>query len=275
MTPGLYKKDVRAILAKRRDNGGDYWSGQDGQVGVGSPLSTVQCVCVLTDLGVDSSSQAIRGACDLILGCWRADGRFRISPSGAIYPCHTAGAAKALCRAGYAKDERLQRTLEHLLETVHEDGGWRCNTFKYGRGPETRFSNPGPTLDALDAFRLAGHKDGRTLDGAVEFLLGHWVTRKPLGPCHFGIGSLFMQVEYPFLRYNLFNYVYVLSFYESARRDSRFREALRELRSKTVDGKVIVENPHRKLAGFSFCTKGSPSEAATRHYRAILRNCQK
>jgi hypothetical protein len=38
------------------------------------------------------------------------------------------------------------------------------------------------------------------------------------------------------------------------------------------DGKVIVENPHRKLAHLSFCTKGAPSDAATIHYREILRN---
>jgi hypothetical protein len=47
--------------------------------------------------------------------------------------------------------------------------------------------------------------------------LQHWVVKRPLGPCHFGIGTLFMQVEYPFLRYNLFSYVYVLSFYERAK----------------------------------------------------------
>ncbi len=270
---GRYRKDVESILAKRHVNGGDYWSGSDGEVGVGSPFSTIQCVCILSDLGMSPSSPPLRGACRLILSHWREDGRFQVTSRGAIYPCHTSGAARVLCRAGYANDKRLRRTFEHLLDTIHEDGGWRCNAFKYGRGPETRFSNPGPTLDALDAFRLAGFDRETKLDGAVEFLLDHWATRKPLGPCHFGIGSRFMQVEYPLLRYNLFNYVYVLSFFDRARKDIRFREALQALNSKVVDGRVVVENPHRGLADLSFCKKGMPSDAATNHYKAILRNC--
>ena len=83
-----------------------------------------------------------------------------------------------------------------------------------------------------------------------------------------------MKVEYPLLRYTLFNYVYVLSFYKHAKRDHRFLEALQELRSRTVDAMVMVENTHRELAQLSFCRKGFPSEAATRQYREILQNTE-
>jgi len=174
---------------------------------------------------------------------------------------------------GYAPDARLKKTFDHLLEIQHSDGGWRCNTYKFGRGPETVFSNPGPTLSALDAFRFTDllNRD-RRLDRAVKFLLDHWVTRKPLGPCHYGIGTLFMKVEYPFFRYNLFFYVYVLSFYESAKKDPRFLEALQILESKLVNGKIVVENPNRKLAGLAFCRKGQPSDLATERYREMLDN---
>jgi len=270
---GRYRSDIEAIVAKRHDNGGDYWATHDGRVGVGSPFSTLECVLMLSDLGMNRSDPVLKRASNLILNCWRDDGRFRLAPKASIYPCHTAGAARVLCRLGYAQDRRLQRTFEHLLATVHVDGGWRCRTFKYGRGPETEFSNPGPTLDALDAFRFTKHANReQILDKAVEFLLDHWVTRKPLGPCHFGIGTLFMQVEYPLRRYNLFNYVYVLSFYERALRDERFHRALKMLESKIRGGKIVVENPHRKLARFSFCMKDAPSDAATAHYHEILQN---
>jgi hypothetical protein len=106
----------------------------------------------------------------------------------------------------------------------------------------------------------------------VEVLLGHWVSRKPLGPCHYGIGTLFLQVEYPFGSYNLFGYVHVLSFYDQARQDPRFREALAVLESKLVDGQVVVERMHRRLAGLTFCRKGEPSELGTARYREILAN---
>ena len=276
VVPKQYQADVDAILARRYDNGGDYWASSDGRVGVGSPFSTLQCVLMLSDLGMNPLDPIIRKASTWILNCWREDGRFRLAPKGAIYPCHTAAAARVLCRVGYAKDKRLDRTFRHLLDTVHTDRGWRCNTYKYGRGPETEFSNPGPTLDALDAFRFTGYLyKEKTLDRAVEFLLDHWVTRKPLGPCHFGIGTLFMQIEYPLLRYNLFNYLYVLSFYERAKKDPRFHEALEILQSKLIDGKVVVENPHRKLANLSFSRKGVPNDVATIHYREILGNLER
>ncbi|MFQ5814721.1 MAG: prenyltransferase, partial [Anaerolineae bacterium] len=233
--PRQYQSDVEAILARRYDNGGDLWASADGRLGVGSPFSTLDCALMLSELGMNPSEPVLKRAAELILSSWREDGRFRLAPKAAIYPCHTAATARVLCGLGYATDNRLKRTLDHLLEIQHSDGGWRCNTYKYGRGPETAFSNPGPTLAALDTFRFTHllNRD-KHLDKAVEFLLDHWVTRKPLGPCHFGIGSLFMKVEYPFFRYNLFSYLYVLSFYDRAKRDARFLEALSVLESKLV-----------------------------------------
>ncbi len=271
--PEQYQADVQAILDKQQDNGGDYWATADGRVGVGGSFSTIACVLMLSHLGMEPSHPVLKGAVDLILACWRKDGRFRIAPKGALYPCYTATAARTLCRAGYAQDSRLERTFEYFLGSAYHDGGWRCNSFKFGRGPETEFSNPGPTLDVLDAFRFSDRLNREhALDKAVEFLLEHWVIRKPLGPCHFGMGSRFMQVEYPLRRYNLFNYVYVLSYYDRAKDDPRFLAALKALESKLVAGQVVVENPHDKLAGFSFCQKGNPSAAATGHYQEILGN---
>lgn len=228
---------------------------------------------MLSDLGLNGSHPVFRGACELILSSWREDGRFRLAPKGAIYPCHTATAARILCRAGYAKDWRLERTFEHLLGTTYKDGGWRCNSFKFGRRPETECSNPGPTLEALDAFRFTDYCNReKALDKAVDFLLDHWVIRKPLGPCHFGIGTRFMRVEFPFLRYNLFFYVYILSFYERAKGDSRFLEALHALESKVIYEKVKVEHCNPKLAKLSYCKKNEISAVATNYYQEILRN---
>ena len=267
-----YNSDIEAILAKRYDNGGDLWATPDKRIGKGGPFSTLGSALMLTELGL-TGTPIMKDTAELILSLWREDGRFQIAPKSAIYPCHTAGTARVLCRMGYAADSRLKRTFDHLLDIRHDDGGWRCNTFKYGRGPETMYSNPGTTLEALDAFRFTHflNKD-KSLDKAVEFLLDHWEIRKPLGPCLYGIGTLFMKVEYPFFRYNLFFYVYVLSFYEIAKKDRRFLDALSLLKSKMVNGKIIVENPNKKLANFSFCTKEEPSDLATERYNEILQN---
>lgn len=268
--------DIQTILSHRHDNGADLWATPDKRLLKGSPFSTFDCVLYLLELGMSPEDPVLKEAADLIFSVWQEDGRFRIYPKGGIYPCQTAIAANVLCHLGYAKDERLQKTFRHFLDTQYHDGGWRCNKFSYGRGEETEYSNPHPTLNALDAFRFSSYLNKEpALDRAVEFLLAHWVIKRPIGPCHYGIGTLFMQVEYPFRNYNLFDYVYVLSFYDSAKKDPRFLEAFEALSSKTADGQIVVERAVPKLAKLNFCKKGAPSLTATKRYREILANLGK
>ncbi|MEN8374798.1 MAG: prenyltransferase [Gemmatimonadota bacterium] len=264
--------DVEAILARRHDNGGDFWATPDGRVYVGNPYSTISSLLMLHELDVSVDHEAVRGALDAVLARWREDGRIRLAPKAPLYPCYTAEAARVLCRFGLAGDERVRRTVSHLLESAHETGGWRCDFSRFGRGPETECANPGATLYVLDVLRFYPERvdEADVVDRAIESLLDHWDVRSPLGPCHWGIGSLFMQVEFPFLRYNLFYYVYVLSHFERARADARFRSALAELSSRLdAEGRIVVERPHRGLKGLAFCEKGAPSAVATRRYLEI------
>jgi len=268
-----YLSDIEAILSHLYDNGADYWTTPDKRLIKGAPFSTLDSIMYLLELGMDSSNPLMKKTAELIFSTWREDGRFKLYPQGGSYPCHIANALNVLCHMGYAFDTRLQKTFRHLLDTQYTDGGWRCNKFSFGRGPETEYSNPLPTLNALNAFRFSDFLNKEpALDQAVEYLLAHWTIRQPIGPCHYGIGTLFMQPEYPFGNYNLFVYVYVLSFYDGAKEDERFLEALKTLESKMVDGQIIVERVVPKLANLSFCKKGEPSTLATTRYREILKN---
>ena len=256
-----YAQDIEAILSHRHDNGADLWTTPDRRLIKGSPFSTLESVMYLLELGMEPSDPLLREAAALIFSAWGKDGHFRVYPKGAIYPCQTIHAANTLCHLGYAADERIMITLRHLLDTRQPDGGWRCEKYFFGRGPETDYSNPLPTLAALDAFRFTPLVNAEpALDRAVDFLLAHWVLRKPIGPCHYGIGTLFMQVEYPMRGYNLFMYLYVLSFYSRARKDERFLEALHALQSRLRDGQVVVERVVPRLSGLSFCKKGEKSD---------------
>jgi hypothetical protein len=260
-------------LAHRHDNGADLWATPDGKLAKGGAFSTLSAARLLGELGVGIDDPVLVATTELIWSAWRADGRFRLAPTGAIYPCQTASAAATLAHLGCVADPRMVKTLDHLLAIQSADGGWRCNKFSYGRGPETEFSNPGPTLIALDAFRFSTLANGSAaLDRAVDFLLGHWVSRAPLGPCHYGIGSLFLQVGYPMTDYNLFAWVHVLSHYDQAKSDPRFLEALAVLESKLVDGQVVPERVNRALTDFEFCRKGVPSARATLRYQEIRDN---
>jgi len=265
-----YSSDIAFIKSKQNCLGGDCWTTKDNRIGKGSPFSARDVAIILSELGFTQKDPEIMGLAEKIFSTLKPDGRFKITPTGAIFPCHTITALRVLCYMGYSQDKRLRRTFDHLFEIQHNDGGWRCNKVKMGKSPEMNLSNPGVTLEALDAFRFTDFLNvDRRLDKAVDFLLRHWEIKKPLGPCHFGIGTLFMQTEFPFLRYNLFYYCHTLSFYDSAKSDRRFKDAVKALEKKVIDNKLIVENPNRRLAKLSFCKKGEASELATIKYKEL------
>ncbi len=269
-----YQNDYDYLLSLQDHNGARLWATDDNRIGKGSPFSTRDCALMLVELGIDQSDDIGRATGELMLRNWREDGKIRVAPKGTIYPCHTITIARALSHLGFAEDERLQQSYAHLVEIQDRDGGWKCNKYSGGRGPETEFSNPGPSLEALDALRFSSYfrQDRQRLDATVEFLLRHWEIKYPIGPCHFGIGSLFKRLEFPFLRYNLFYYCYVLSFFPSARKDQRFREAFELLTGKLEEGRPVIEHSHRRLQKLEFCRIGQTTDAATRRMREIMEN---
>jgi hypothetical protein len=268
-----YKDDIADIMSKINHNGGELWATKDKKIWKGSPFATRDVALMLSELGYTKKDRIIQDIADLIFSTLQPDGRFKVSPSGAIYPCHTIGAARVLCYLGYSDDERMVKTFEYLLNTQQKDGGWKCNKFSFGKGPETHYSNPGPTLEALDAFRFTKLLNlDKRLGKAVDFLLWHWEIKKPLGPCHYGIGTLFTKTEFPFFRYNLFYYCRTLSFYKKALKDKRFKEATILLSKKLQNGKMVVENPNRQLSEMTFCKKGWQSDLATMKYMDLLKN---
>lgn len=174
---------------------------------------------------------------------------------------------------GYTQDERTRKTLRRPLEVQSDDEGLRCNKFSFGCSPKTGSSNPRSTLAVLNTFRFTDTLNREpALDKVVDFLLKHWMIKKPIGPCHYGIDTLFMQVECPLRDYNLLQYVYVLSFYNRAKKDKRFLEALAALRVRLTNAEVVVERVVPRLAKLSSCQKGKPSEPAAMRYQEILAN---
>lgn len=271
MKESEYQKDIDVILAHRYDQGHDLWTTPDQRLCKGSPFSTLDCISYLLELGMDKEDIILKQCADLIYQHQKKDGRFSIAPNGGIYPCHTALCANTLRSLGFIDDERIQKTLLYFLHTQEKDGGWKCNKYSFGRGEETIYSTPYTTLVVLDLFHESTHcNTNPALDQAVEFLLQHWEIKKPISPCHYGIGTLFHQLEYPFRGYNIFYYVYVLSYYSYARKDPRFLQALDIITSKLTKDGLIVERCVPKLAKLHFCRKNVVSKLATKRYEEIM-----
>ncbi|MGL4623656.1 MAG: prenyltransferase [Culicoidibacterales bacterium] len=267
------QRDREKIFSHRFDHGANFWSTVDNRLIKGAPFSTLESVSYLYELGELEDSEVTQEIAPFIWQSWHNDGRFQVAPHATIYPCQTAAVALALLQLGCSSDERLKVTYRHFLQIQETDGGWRCRKFSFGHGPETLASNPHPTLNILNFFRyFPDYQQQTTLNRAVEFLLSHWETRLPLGPCHYGMGKRFMQIEYPFRHYNIFYYVYVLSFYQYAHQDKRFLAALAVLETKCENGMIVVERVVPELAELSFCQKNHPSFLATKRYQEIIRN---
>ena len=267
----MWTDQIRSLLARQGENGGPFWSRADGDIHAPAGFSTIDVLGTIGDLGGRVGDEPdLAAAVEFVFGYQSDDGAFRYGKSTSKFPCFAGRIGAALCRVGVdPEDERLAACFGWMLAKQHPDGGWRCATVRAGKSPETDASNPGATLYVLDAFRFAPAPDVAALDRAVETLLDHWVTRRPLGPCAFGIGSRFLTVEYPFLRYNLFYYVYVLSHYRAARDDPRFREALAALAENVRDGQMIVAHPHRAWHDAAIVRRGEPSRLATERWAEI------
>jgi hypothetical protein len=266
--------EIQSIFDRQYDNGGQFWSRIDGDIHAPFGYSTIDTLSVLGEIGLSiKDNETIQWAVDFVLSYQASDGSFKYSLTSSKLPCMTARIIAALMRL-HVSEVKIEKSYKWLLDTQCKDGGWRCATVKLGKSPLTDASNPGTTLYVLDSFRFRDNtqQDIENLDKGVEFLLQHWDVRLPIGPCQFGIGSRFLLIEYPFLRYNIFYYVYVLSFYEKAKMDKRFLDAYKQLKSKIRNNKVIPENPHKAWNMLNFALKGQVSDKATIRWNEIETN---
>jgi hypothetical protein len=265
--------EIRDIISSSGINGGNFWSRNDGDIHAPAGFSTIDVLNTLGEIGFKAeNSKEVLKAIDFVFSYQDENGCFKYSSKSAKLPCITARILTALGRLEYANGNKVEKCHQYFLETQQIDGGWRCATVKTGKSTMTDASNPGTTLYVLDAFRFRNNskKDVAKLDKAVLFLLEHWETRTPLGPCEFGIGSRFLSIEYPFLRYNLFYYVYILSKYKIAHNDQRFKEALETLVKKSKDLKIYPESPHKAWSKYGFARKNEYSEPATKRFLEIV-----
>lgn len=111
-----YISDIEEILSHRYDNGGDYWATLDKRLLKGAPFTTVESPLYLLELGVSADDPVMKETANLIFSTWKEDGRFKIFPTGSIYPCQTAESARTLCYMGHANDSRIEKTFQYLLK---------------------------------------------------------------------------------------------------------------------------------------------------------------
>ncbi len=268
-------ENIDAIFERQNNNGGKFWSRTDGDIHAPHGYSTIDTLSVLGELEVTTNKVPfLTEVIEFVYTYQTPDGSFKYSKTSSKLPCMTARILSAFGKINHNIDRRSEKSYKQLLDTQWADGGWRCNTVKLGKSILTDASNPGTTLYVLDAFRFRKNSISELiqLEKGVDFILQHWQVKEPVGPCNFGIGSRFLQIEYPFLRYNIFYFVYVLSFYKKAINDNRFLEVYKYLDDKIENDCLEPENPHKAWRNFDFAKKGKVSEVASKRWIEIKEN---
>lgn len=260
--------DIQRIFSKIDINGGPFWSKSDGSIWYEpGNFSTILCLSVLAEFGLTSQHPIISKACEFVFRYQTRDGAFKTGTSW--WSCYTAMILRFLLRFGLAKDERVAKACDWLRTTQRLDGGWYCQKQALPGGVKERLEScPWAVLNVLAAFsEVEELRMSKEVIPAIEFLLKHWETRKPIPDVpygRFGIGSRWQKVRFPFFGYDLLNYTVVLSHYDYALPDHRFKQVLLLLLSKQDEqGRWVIESPYEGWEEFEFGKKDSPSKWAT------------
>ena len=259
-------EEVQRVFSKIDINGGPFWSKSDGNIYWGA-FSTGGVLVFLAETGLTKKDPRIRELAEFLSGYQSAQGFFKLGPKGpGWWSCFTAAVVGALLRFGYINDEVVNKGIDWLFDTQRLDGGWYCTRNSLRGGKKQKLDScPHSVLSVLWAFMNTPELWNRKeLVPAVEFLLRHWETKTPIPDVdrgRYGIGSRFGWIRYPLFEYHLLRYVYVLSVYDHAVKDERFREAADLLMSKQDDkGRWAIDKPYRGWEEFEFGKKGTPNK---------------
>lgn len=186
----------------------------------------------------------------------------------------------SLLAFGLGNEPRVQRSVEHLVSLVQENG-WRCvaspdlGTF---RGPG-RKTDPCPIVNvyALKALaQVCELGDSPATRAGAGMLLGHWECQQERKPYLFGIGTDYRKLKYPFVWYNILHVVDVLCQFPFVLHDSRFHQMIDAITQQAgPDGRYTATSMYRDWKDWSFADKKHPSPWLTfLVYRVLKRISQ-
>jgi hypothetical protein len=197
----------------------------------------------LADMGLTLELKEIRNVSEKILKIQDKEGPFY---SLINIPTHFGGTGKdeyswmlcdaplvtySLIKFGYAEDEKVKQSVEHLVSLVRENG-WPCaaysNLGSKFRGPG-RKDMPCPYANLLMLKLLSSLKKNRYYNETkigIETSLSLWERRKEIKPFLFAMGTDFKKLKAPLIWYDILHFTDVLSHYQSVKSDQRFHEII-------------------------------------------------
>jgi hypothetical protein len=282
---------VEKILLKL--NSGGYWENPN------SPYfpkykSSYWTVMVLARLGMDSTNDKVRKACEFLFSYQNDGGGFSCETQATalkeyehrrkrgkempskdefvtshIYEnqlsCLTGNMVAAFLQIGYVDDPRVKKAIQWLVRIQNKDGGWLCPYWKaHARDKHGCFMG---TICPMEAFSELPRHDlteemKKTISNGAEFLLMHRLFK---GEHHnFGIiKKSWLELSFPWFGYNILRSLDVLTKLDYGK-DERMNDAVEILLQKRkTNGTWILENTPTARMQTNLETKGQPSKWIT------------
>lgn len=232
------------IFAKQKEN--TYWENKESSY-VPKFTGTGWQLPVLADLGVSSEVPRFANAVDHFLELHNVEtGGFSLRPKNQKgfepHVCNTGNMVRALAKAGYSKDDRVQKAMGWLLSKQLSDSAWNC-------APSGKHGSFLATVEPMWALSemikhepRAEWKDAAA--NASEFVLRHKVYKSDRDDSV--VLFDFLKIHYPtHYCYDFLHGLRVLAEL-GVPRDERVGDALRILRAKQlVDGRWPLEAVYR------------------------------
>jgi hypothetical protein len=251
----------------------------------------------IADLGLNINDALVKKLAHRVMEHQSKQGPFQLPTN---VPLHFGGSGKdtwawALCDApvivssliqmGMLDDQRVQTAIDYLNGLVRENG-WPCvvspELGKF-RGPG-RKDDPCPYATLVMLKVLAHTCPGGRCQGVpelhasksakigVETLLRLWEESKELHPYMFFMGTDFRKLKAPLFWYDILHVLDVLSHFEGARKDKRFKQMLKIVESKAdEEGRYTPESVWTAWKDWDFSQKKISSQGLTFFVQRILK----
>jgi hypothetical protein len=192
--------------------------------------------------------------------------------------CDTPVTLYGILKLGMGADERVEKSIQHLM-TLVRDNGWPCavtpNLGKW-RGPGKK-SDPCPyaNMVVLKALAQTKWKDSPATRAGAETALKLWTTSQNEHPYMFYMGTDFRKLKAPLIWYDLLHLLDVLTRFPWLKGDARLTEMIRVLRDKADDqGRYTPESIWKAWSDWDFGQKKQPSRGLTFMAQRVLHRYQ-
>lgn len=245
-----------------------------------NPDLPIHKLMFLLDLGFDIDVPEIRAAVDEILSHKDGNGIYQ---SLTNIPKHFGGTGEnvfswCLCdapvlllslqKAGMDYQEYIKPGVDYLISSVRDNG------FPCAASPELgKFRGPGKKDDCCPYATLImanllseipEYRDSRAAISSVHALLDLWENSLEQHPYIFYMGTDFRKLKAPPCWYDIVSVAGVLSKFEFARSDPRFREMITMIKGKQDgDGYFTPESVYQVMKEWDFGQKKIPSPYLT------------